>query len=248
MNTKKTIPIAGFPVVKTTTNVLARYLQHAMWVNKKITLFFANTNFIVRCNHLLEKMRNASVTIVNDGVGMDIAAFLFGREAFKENLNGTDFIPRLLCDTGAPKRVFMLGGRPEILDKAVAHVNETLKQKVVGSCDGYRGLQEQRAGLVALINRSQAEVVLVALGNPMQEEWILVNRQALNAKVVVGVGALFDFWGGYKPRAPQLVQRLRLEWLYRLCLEPRRLLRRYTFDILMFLLLCRKYGSRSQKN
>jgi beta-1,4-glucosyltransferase len=109
-------------------------------------------------------------------------------------------------------------------------------------------MQEQRAGLVALINRSQAEVVLVALGNPMQEEWILVNRQALDAKVVVGVGALFDFWGGYKPRAPQLVQRLRLEWLYRLCLEPRRLLRRYTLDILMFLLLCRKYGSRSQKN
>ncbi|NKI68763.1 WecB/TagA/CpsF family glycosyltransferase [Collimonas pratensis] len=247
MNTKKTIPIAGFPIVTTTSPVLARYLLYAMRLNKKITLFFANTNFIVQCNHLLDKMKNSSVTIVNDGVGMDIAAFLFRRHAFKENLNGTDFIPQLLSGADGPKRVFMVGGKPEILPKALEHMRRTLKQTVVGSCDGYAGMKQRRAGLVEEINRAQADIVLVALGNPLQEEWILANRQALDAKVVIGVGALFDFWGGYKPRAPQLVQKMRLEWLYRLCLEPRRLLRRYTVDILKFLLLCRKYDSRNAK-
>jgi len=57
----------------------------------------------------------------------------------------------------------------------------------------------------------------------------------------MGVGALFDFWAGDKPRAPKLVQRLRLEWLYRLALEPRRLFRRYTVDMVTFFMHCYKY-------
>jgi beta-1,4-glucosyltransferase len=60
----------------------------------------------------------------------------------------------------------------------------------------------------------------------------------LHAGILTGVGALFDFWAGDKPRAPVIVQKMRLEWLYRLCLEPRRLARRYTVDIVKFLKHC----------
>lgn len=62
-----------------------------------------------------------------------------------------------------------------------------------------------------------------------------------NARILVGVGALFDFWAGDKPRAPVFVQKIRMEWLYRLGLEPRRLARRYTVDILRFLMYCYRY-------
>jgi beta-1,4-glucosyltransferase len=248
MNAENIIPIAGFPVVKTTAPVLSRYLLRTVRANQKATLFFANTNFIVQCRHLLDKIKRGAVTIVNDGVGMDIAAFLFRREAFKENLNGTDFIPQLFAGARMPMRVFMLGGKPAVLKKSADHVCNVLQQTVVGSCDGYDGMALNHATLVESINRSQAEVVLVALGNPIQEEWILANREALDANVVVGVGALFDFWSGDKPRAPLLVQRVRLEWLYRLCLEPRRLLRRYTVDIMAFLVLCNKYREGSRQN
>ncbi|WP_211461627.1 WecB/TagA/CpsF family glycosyltransferase [Collimonas silvisoli] len=241
MKAEKIIPIAGYPVVKTTSPVLTRYLLRTVWANKKATLFFANANFIVQCRSLLDKIKRGSVTVVNDGVGMDIAAFLFRREAFKENLNGTDFMPQLFSAARRPMRVFMLGGKPEVLKKSADHVSTALNQTVVGCCDGYHGMTANRATLVESINRSQAQVVLVALGNPIQEEWILAHRQSLNANVVIGVGALFDFWSGDKPRAPLLVQRIRLEWLYRLCLEPRRLLRRYTIDIMTFLILCNKY-------
>lgn len=241
MSAERIIPVAGFPVVKTTSRVLARYLHRTVRGNKKMVLFFANTNFIVQCRYLLDKMKSASVTIVNDGIGMDIAAFLIRRETFKENLNGTDFTPYLFSGTSRPLRVFMLGGKPEVLSKAAEHVRNALGQTVVGTCDGYAGMGKNRASLVELINRAQAEIVLVALGNPIQEEWILTNRAALNANVLIGVGALFDFWAGDKPRAPRLVQRTRLEWLYRLCLEPRRLLRRYTVDIVRFLILCRRH-------
>ncbi|EJL84271.1 exopolysaccharide biosynthesis protein, WecB/TagA/CpsF family [Herbaspirillum sp. CF444] len=245
MSENKFIHIAGFPVVKTTSSVLSRYLLRTKCLNKKACLFFANTNFIVQCHPLLEKIKSTPVVIVNDGVGMDIAAYLFRRQAFKENLNGTDFVPRFFANAAAPLRVFMLGGRPEMLAKAAVHVRTTLKQEVVGTCDGYAGMAQDRAVLIDSINRARPDVVLVALGNPIQEEWILACRDALNANVVISVGALFDFWSGEKPRAPRLVRRIHLEWLFRLSLEPRRLAQRYTVDIMKFLLLCHRYSAEN---
>ncbi|QRX81260.1 WecB/TagA/CpsF family glycosyltransferase [Glaciimonas sp. PAMC28666] len=241
MSLEKMNPIAGYPVLKTTSSVLARELRRAVRANKKMTLFFANTNFVVQCRYLLERMRSDSVMIVNDGVGMDIAAFLFSSEKFNENLNGTDFIPYFFSESNRSMRVFMLGSKPEVLIKAAHHLRNVLGQTVVGACDGYAGLKTPAGELIETINSAQAEVVLVALGNPIQEEWILANRELLDANLVVGVGALFDFWSGDKQRAPLFVQRTKLEWLYRLCLEPRRLVRRYTVDIMRFILLCRKY-------
>jgi beta-1,4-glucosyltransferase len=240
MNSEKTISIAGFPVIATGAQFLAAHLHQTIQLQGKEMLFFANTNFIVKCRPLLERMKRERAIIVNDGVGMDIAARLAG-ERFQQNLNGTDFTPYFLKGAERPLRVFLLGAKPEVVAKAALHVGQTLGQTVAGTCDGYDGLAQCRAALPQMINRSQAEVLLVAMGNPVQEEWILDNRAELNVNVIIGVGALFDFWAGNKPRAPQLIQRARLEWLYRLCLEPRRLLRRYTVDIVRFLLLCRKY-------
>jgi len=240
MNAENTIAIAGFPVISTNARMLAVHLHQTILRHDKEMLFFANTNFIVKCRPLLEQMKRDAAIIVNDGVGMDIAAYLSG-ERFMENLNGTDFTPYFFSGVSRPLRVFLVGAKPEVLSKAASHVSHKLGQMVVGTCDGYAGLAKCRADLPALINRAQAEVVLVAMGNPAQEEWILANRQVLNANILIGVGALFDFWAGDKPRAPNWVRRVRLEWLYRLGLEPRRLLRRYTVDIVRFLILCRKH-------
>lgn len=240
MQSKKSILIAGYSVTQTTSQHLAQHLLMTLRSNNKVALFFANTNFIVQCRGLLHRMRDVPVIVVNDGVGMDIAALLIQKSRFKENLNGTDFTPYLFTRAAKPLRVFLLGGKPDVLQKAADYARHELGQKIVGVCDGYEDIRE-KPKLVDAINRSKPEVVLVALGNPVQEEWILDNRRALNAGIVIGVGALFDFWAGYKSRAPALVQRLRLEWFYRLCLEPRRLLRRYTVDIVRFFMHCHKY-------
>ena len=232
--------IAGFSVRQTTSAKLAQHLLSAVHGDHKVALFFANTNFIVQCRSLLQQMRDPSVIIVNDGVGMDIAALLILGSRFPENLNGTDFTPYFFSQTARALRVFLLGGKPEVLQKAANHARHKLGQKIVGVRNGYEGMQDNDE-LVAAINRSRPDVVLVALGNPIQEQWILDNRHGLNAGIVIGVGALFDFWAGDKARAPGLVQRLRLEWFYRLCLEPRRLAGRYTIDIVRFLMHCHKY-------
>jgi len=240
MQLKNTIPIAGFPVTKTTSQSLAQHLLMTLRIRHKVAVFFANTNFIVQCRSQLHRMRDDSVIVVNDGVGLDIAALLTQRRRFQENLNGTDFTPYFFNQAAAPLRVFLLGGKPHVLQKAADYARHQLGQKIVGVRDGYEDIQ-QIAKLIRAINRAKPDVVLVALGNPIQEEWILDNRHAVNAGVVIGVGALFDFWAGDKSRAPALMQKLRLEWFYRLCLEPRRLMRRYTVDIARFLMHCHKY-------
>lgn len=240
MDKQEIVTISQFPVLSTTREPLAQRLLDVIARGDKLALFFANTNFIVKNRFVLSEPDSGRFIIVNDGIGMEIAARLMKAGSFMSNLNGTDFTPYLFAHSAQPLRVFMLGARPEVLARAVSHARTVLGQEVVGSCDGHDGLRQSQ-DLVARINASRAQVVLVAMGNPIQEQWILRNQQALDANVLIGVGALFDFWAGGKPRAPVWVQRLRMEWFYRLLQEPRRLLRRYTWDILVFLRQCYKY-------
>lgn len=230
------LPIAGFPVLRSTAGALSLRIFDALRRGEQAVLFFANTNFVVQCAPLRDRIiTQRNVVIVNDGIGLDIGAWLLHRRRFLENLNGTDFIPPLLAQ--AKRRVFLLGARPGVALRAAEELRGRYGVTVVGACDGFEGLADPER-VVAAINAAGAEVVLVALGNPAQERWILDHRDRLDAKLLVGVGALFDFLAGDKPRAPELVRRVRLEWLYRLALEPRRLLRRYTIDIARFLALC----------
>lgn len=247
MSVGKVVQIAGFPVQEATPQDLAMYLFSALRQHEKISLLFANSNFVVKCKALLKQMCNDQVVIVNDGIGLDIAARFIHGHRFKANLNGTDFTPYLFRESVRPLRVFLLGGRPAVVKKAAEYVAQELGQAVSGYCDGYSGMQDT-AAVIDQINRSGAEVLLVALGNPLQEEWILRHREALDVGVVSGVGALFDFWSGDKPRAPRFVQNIHMEWLYRLCQEPRRLMRRYTIDTLVFFADCLQYRKNTQQD
>jgi beta-1,4-glucosyltransferase len=232
-----TLMLGGFPVVRTTSAELADQLTGALEKKDQHLLFFANTNFVVKCQSLQEKMRKANTLIVNDGIGVDIATWLIHRKKFPENLNGTDFIPHYLQQAHQQARVFLFGAKPGIAQRAAATLKHDYGVNVVGTSDGYRPATTFDQ-LVDEMNIANANVILVAMGNPAQEKWILDYHQNLNASVFIGVGALFDFLAGDKPRAPHIIQKLRLEWLYRLCLEPTRLLRRYTVDIAVFLALC----------
>ena len=234
--------MGGFPVLRTTSHELAIFLLERIAKNNDSMLFFANTNFVVKCNSLASKMDFKQVIIVNDGVGIDIAALLIYGKRFRENLNGTDFLPYLFKQSRTPLRVYLLGAKPDVLIKAASYLTLQLGQLVVGSKDGYQYLDDTE--LLNTINSAQPDVILVALGNPIQEEWILNNRDAIATPLIIGVGALFDFWAGDKPRAPRYLQNMRLEWFFRLTLEPRRLIRRYTLDILRFVFYCYKYKNK----
>lgn len=237
MTRSGTIPLGGFPLLCTTATDLEQYLQHMLYREEQQIIFFANTNFIVQCQPLQEPMVRANAIIVNDGIGVAIASWLVHGRKFPENLPGTDFIPHYLSTVQKKARVFLFGSKPGIALRAAQTLKTELNVEVVGSCDGYEQAKDTEQ-VIATINASQANVLLVAMGNPAQEQWILDHQHKLNPVVLMGVGALFDFWAGDKPRAPAIVRKLHLEWFYRLMLEPTRLMRRYTLDIAVFLALC----------
>jgi len=188
------------------------------------------------------------MTLLNDGIGVNLAnRFLHGK-SFPENLNGTDLIPNILVSIGIPLRIFLLGAKEEQLAGAGAHIEAACpKHEVVGCRNGYFG-EDDIAGVCAEINAAKPDLLLVAMGNPRQEFFIIRNRPQLDVPVAIGVGALFDFMSGAVVRAPRLVQKLGLEWLFRLLQEPRRLFRRYVIGIprFLFALLLLKHRNPSK--
>ena len=136
---------------------------------------------------------------------------------------------RRASETGAP--IYLFGGR----DTAALELLQTTLLarfpglKIVGAeAVPFRpATAEEEASSIEKINASGAEIVWVGTGQPRQELWMARMRSRLDASILVGVGAAFDFHAGLIPQAPTIMQEAGLEWLFRLIQEPRRLWRRY---------------------
>ena len=164
--------------------------------------------------------------VFNDGLGVDIANRVLNGSRFPANLNGTDLVPHLLDRIRTSLRIFLLGAKPETLQKAVRAIRHLWPQHiVVGHVHGYLDAG-QEALIPDMILKARPDIVLVAMGNPKQELWIGQHVPRC-APCCLGVGALFDFLAGDVKRAPRWIRVVRCEWMFRLALEPRRLWRRY---------------------
>ena len=210
------------------------YLKDRISRNEKTLLAFANTNLLnfSKDNAGFQQVMR-SFFVINDGIGLDIASWIKYREFFPENLNGTDFTPKLLEATRG-RRLYLYGSREEVVSKVAQLLEQVYQCEVVGHQHGFIDKAAQDT-LYQDMNARGAEIVLVAMGNPRQEQWIYDNRDKVDAPLMMGVGALFDFLSGDKKRAPMWMRRARIEWLARLLQEPSRLLKRYTVDIGWFL-------------
>ena len=173
--------------------------------------------------------------VLPDGIGMKIAAQWLGTP-IRQNVNGTDFFPRLcnaMNDHG--QRLYLVGARPEVVARVAAVVGERWPAiEVVGAQHGYFGPAEE-SSIAQDIQESGAHVVLVAMGVPMQEGFIARNAHRMGPCVAIGVGGLFDFVAGRISRAPQWMRDAGLEWVWRLMQEPGRMWQRYLVGNFSFL-------------
>jgi len=173
--------------------------------------------------------------VLPDGIGVDIAAHFLNGGRFTANLNGTDFVPAALTFITKPLRVGLLGATSEVLQAAAVNFRkQTPWHEFFEISDGYF----DRADPVLILKRienAHIDLLLVAMGTPLQEKWVDKHLSAKHARVVISVGALLDFVSGRVARAPGWVRKMRSEWLYRLWLEPSRLWRRYVLGIPIFL-------------
>ena len=172
----------------------------------------------------------ASDLTVPDGMPLVWAMNLLGH-SLPSRVYGPDLMLHACvraAETGA--RFYLYGGREESLNRLRGELPERYPGLRLAGVEHapFRDLTDEEAAETAeRINASGADVVWVGLGVPLQEKWMARMRPLLDAPVLVGVGAAFDFHAGIKKQAPDGMQRLGLEWAFRLSQEPRRLWRRY---------------------
>src|SRR5439155_27264414 len=130
---------------------------------------------------------------------------------------GMAFVRLVLRDISARSlRVFLFGSKAGVAGTVARELARRCPAVQIAGCrDGYRP-QESWATLIDEINRSSPDVLLVALGNPLQETWIANHLSTLRVQIAIGVGALFDYLAGEIPRAPKPFRRVGLEWFFRL--------------------------------
>ena len=210
--------------------------------------------YVVTANvdHVVRFYRNPEVRplylgadlVVADGMPLVWASRLLGNP-LPERVAGSDLFPALCARAAkAGLSVFLLGGAPGTAQRSAEVLQAQNPQlRVAGTyCPPY-GFEHDNAESQRVFDAVRAghpDILFVGLGSPKQERWIVANHATCGAKLSIGVGISFSFVCGEVVRAPRWMRRVGLEWLHRLCQEPRRLWRRYLVDDLMFFLLLAK--------
>ena len=187
-----------------------------------------------RRDPLLRKIHNEAGMVTPDGVPLVYFLRLIGKKR-TQRVYGPDLMREMTAVSGrCDYRQFYYGGEVGVAEKLKeALVGSVPGLQVVGTfCPPFREMTpaEDRA-VVDAINAARPHIVWVGLSTPKQERWMAEHLRRIDAPVMIGVGAAFDFLAGTKRQAPVWMQRHALEWLFRLCSEPRRLWRRYAYIV-----------------
>lgn len=179
-----------------------------------------------------------------------LLATKFIGQPLKEAIPGSSFFPQY-CEfhKNDDTRIFLLGAKEGVGEEAKRRINKKIGREIVVDTYsppfGFERDEVECEHIVEMLSKSDANVVLVGLGNPKQTKWIYKYKDRLpNIDVFLALGATIDFEAGNIKRAPVIFQKLALEWLYRLYKEPRRMYKRYLIDDIPFfwLLLKQKFG------
>jgi N-acetylglucosaminyldiphosphoundecaprenol N-acetyl-beta-D-mannosaminyltransferase len=223
--------------------VVEAVLRHASSQGESSYVVTPNAHHVMLFQNdaLFRNIYEQAFLVVPDGVPLLWAARILGQE-LPGRVNGTDLF-QALCARAAVRglRVYFLGGR----EGAAAAAAERLRGRhpsldVCGIYSPPFGFERDAAEsekILRQINEAAPDLLFVGLGAPKQEYWMCANRELLGVPVSLGIGVSFEFVGGLVQRAPALMQRWGLEWLFRLISEPRRLWKRYVVGNTLFCFL-----------
>jgi N-acetylglucosaminyldiphosphoundecaprenol N-acetyl-beta-D-mannosaminyltransferase len=210
-------------------------------------VFFVNAHCfnVAQKNEAYRRALQQADYVLNDGTGIRLASW-FQRIGLKENMNGTDLIPKILeYSTRLQARIYLLGGRPGVALEASRNLSRYLPDiNIVGARDGFFS-PEDNLKILQDITEKQVDILIVGMGVPRQEIWLSQHVEDLpTVRLAVAGGAILDFQAGRVKRAPTWMQKAGMEWFYRLSQEPRRLFMRYLYgNILFFVNLARSQKS-----
>ncbi|QDT08780.1 WecB/TagA/CpsF family glycosyltransferase [Planctomycetes bacterium K23_9] len=235
-----TVLVMDIPITNITTEEVIDDVSSILSsaVNHPKMLFFANahTMNLAANNPSYRAALRAADHVFGDGTGVRWAAGMRGVK-LADNVNGTDLTPRLLS-TRQPRTAsyYLLGADPKTIHNAAHSAQKRFRNwRLAGFHHGYIQSDTETAAAIERINQVAPDMLLVGMGNPIQELWIQQNLDRLNVKVCIGVGGLFDFWSGNFSRAPQWLRRIGHEWLWRLWQQPVGKFSRYLIGNPLFL-------------
>ncbi len=237
--------IGGIGIAVVSRSSAIGELNEAIVEGGHVKLAFCNANLVnVAADDAALQRSLATFLVLADGIGVDIGSWMLYAAPFPDNLNGTDFFPAFFASQQRSLHVALLGGRPGVPDRAAAQLAQRYPQHRFSIVSHGYYAPEEEEGLLERLKADRPDILLVAFGNPLQERFIATRLGPQHCAVAAGVGALFDFFAGEVQRAPEAFRRMRLEWVYRLWLEPRRLWRRYVLGNPAFLMrVLRQYLS-----
>lgn len=212
---------------------------------QKGVVFTPNVDHLMKLQKDLEFVRaysEADFRVCDSQVLMFASKFL--GKPLKAKISGSDLFP-MFCEHHRHNdhiKIFLMGGAEGIAHQAQRRINDRIGREIIVEAHspsfGFEKDEAECERILEMIRQSSANVLVVGVGAPKQEKWIAKYKNQLpNIDIFLAVGAAIDFEAGNKPRAPELVSKLGLEWLYRLASEPNRLWKRYLLDDLPFLWL-----------
>jgi N-acetylglucosaminyldiphosphoundecaprenol N-acetyl-beta-D-mannosaminyltransferase len=266
---RKTVDVLGVKIDAITKEEILERLSVLMEQKNKSILATVNSEFIIKTKEDLEfrKILNDESKInLADGIGVLWSAkFLqskkinpmftifkwFGyillipffpkyfRQPIPERISGADFIWDIARFAAKNKyKIFLAGGAPTIAERTALILQTEIPELRIAGI--HSGKASDVIEIVTAINKSHADILILAYGAPKQEKWLSENLKKTNCRLGIGLGGTFDFVAGERLRAPKFIQDIGLEWFFRLIQEPSRFGRQLSIPKIMWLSLLKK--------
>lgn len=222
----------GLPLARLTRSQAADAVIDLIEARQPSYFITANAHYamLTGSNPELQEINRRAAFILADGAPL-VWASRYGKSRLPERVAGSDLIYDL-CERAASRRlgVFLLGGAPGVGKEASKRLEELYPGlRIVGieTPPFHDPSPDEHEALLGRIRQAEPDLLFVAYGQPKGEFWIARNLETLGVPVAVQVGATLDFVAGRVNRAPKHIQRIGMEWAYRIWTEPRRLAPRY---------------------
>lgn len=213
---RKTVKLQGYNIDSFNLNEALEYITE-----KRGTIVTINPEMISygKKNSEFAAFVNNADLVIPDGIGVEIGLKILGHSI--RRIAGIEFAKELVkkfSETSRP--IAFIGAKPQIAEMAADNLRK--EYNTLNACYIQNGYFKDDERVLEELKLSGAELVLIALGSPKQEFFIQRAKEMLPKSIFIGIGGSFDVWSGTVKRAPEIYQKLGLEWLYRTVKEPKR--------------------------
>lgn len=235
-----TVNILGVPIAIVNRNQSAAQIEEWIKNGHKSYVTVTGVHGIMESQYdeELKKIHRRAGMCVPDGMPTVWIGKLYGHK-YMSRVYGPDLMLEIMRRSVEKEYThFFYGGKKGVSDLLKERLfSQFPGLKIVGTFSPpFRAMtEEEENNLTNLIEKLAPDIIWVGLSTPKQEKWMATHIENLNTKIMVGSGAAFDFHAGLLRQAPRWMQRMSLEWLFRLYIEPRRLWKRYLINNPLFI-------------